>query len=541
MAKQIVYSSEAKTKVKAGIDAVANAVKSTLGPKGNTVLMKDGFDLRVTKDGVSVAKSIELEDKLQDVGAQLVKKVASKTADDAGDGTTSATVLAQAIIDEGTKLIAAGVSPSEIKRGIDIAVEQVIEYFKKHSMESEGVETLEKIATISANGDETIGKLIAEVIEKVGAEGVVNVETSKTMETYIDRVEGLRYDRGFLTPYFVTNPDKMEARLEDAYVLITDQRITTLVQIQPVLELVAAEHKPLLIIADEISGEALTMLVINKSRGTLQVVATKCPAFGERRNQELMDIAALTGGVVVSADQGLSLEKIEVEMLGKAQVIISTAKHTTIVGGSADQERVQERADALRRAIDEEKSSYNKSMYQERLAKLTNGVAVLYVGALTEIELNERKDRIDDALRATKAAFQEGTLPGGGIAYYMAARYLEATPMGANGNPVGYDLFKRALRALVAQIANNVEEGYDKVVLANLDAKHAGYVGTEDISDYGFNARTGEYGSMRGMGVIDPTKVCRCVVENASSIASMYLTTNCVIVDEPEKKDKEER
>lgn len=541
MAKQIIYGTDARASIKEGIDAIANAVKTTLGPKGRCVLIDGGYgdEVKMTKDGVTVAKSIELDDKMKNAGAKFIKKVASKTAEDAGDGTTTATVLAQAIVAEGSKLVAAGISPMELKRGIDKAAAIAVESFKSSSQEVGSIETLKEVATVSANGDQEVGEMIADVINSVGADGVVTVETSKTIETYIEKVQGLKFDRGYISNYFITNGEKLQAELENPYILITDQKITTIKQLQPVLEAVAMQNRPIFIISDGVEGEALTMLVVNKMRGTLKVCAAKCPAFGDRRKAELDDIAAVVGGIVITADKGLSLDKVTLDQLGQADKVITDAKNTTIVGGRGDKEQVEYLIESIRHQMEEEKLTYNKDILRQRLAKLVGGVAILYVGAMTEVELNEKKDRIDDALCATRAANEEGTLPGGGVAYLNASLVLNDvdTEM-TQDEKIGFNLMAKALQAPLTQIVDNsLGESEGRVVVAAVINHKMNNVTTEDRSDYGYNARTGEFGSLRAMGVIDPTKVCRTAVENAASIAGMYLTTGCVVVDEPEKKE----
>lgn len=541
MAKQIIYGTDARASIKEGIDAIANAVKTTLGPKGRCVLIDGGYgdEVKMTKDGVTVAKSIELDDKMKNAGAKFIKKVASKTAEDAGDGTTTATVLAQAIVAEGSKLVAAGISPMELKRGIDKAAAIAVESFKASSQEVSSIETLKEVATVSANGDQEVGEMIADVINSVGADGVVTVETSKTIETYIEKVQGLKFDRGYISNYFITNGEKLQAELENPYILITDQKITTIKQLQPVLEAVAMQNRPIFIISDGVEGEALTMLVVNKMRGTLKVCAAKCPAFGDRRKAELDDIAAVVGGIVITADKGLSLDKVTIDQLGQADKVITDAKNTTIVGGRGDKEQVEYLIESIRHQMEEEKLTYNKDILRQRLAKLVGGVAILYVGAMTEVELNEKKDRIDDALCATRAANEEGTLPGGGVAYLNASLVLNGvdTDM-TQDEKIGFNLMAKALQAPLTQIVDNsLGESEGRVVVAAVINHKIDNVTTEDRSDYGYNARTGEFGDLRAMGVIDPTKVCRTAVENAASIAGMYLTTGCVVVDEPEKKE----
>lgn len=544
MSKEVIYGDDARASIKAGIDAVADAVKTTLGPKGRNVIIDESWDgPKVTKDGVTVAKSIELKDKLKNAGAKFVKKVASKTADDAGDGTTTATVLAQSIVSIGNRMIASGANPSEVKSGIYKAVEKAVKFFNGHSTQVESIETLKSIATVSANGDEEIGKMIAEVIESVGSDGVVTIDTSKSIDTYVEKVQGLRYDRGFISNYFITNGDKMEAELDNPYILITDQPISTVQSIRTILELVAANNSSLLIITDNLAGEALTMLVVNKMRGTLKVAATKCPNFGDRRKAELEDIAVVTGGQVISAEKGIQLDKIDLSYLGRADKVIVSSKNTTIVGGKGSKEDLEYRIESIKHQLSEQTTKYNQDILRNRIARLTGGVAVLYVGAMTEVELNEKKDRIDDAICASKAAYEEGYLPGGGIAYLNASIYLEETKPSQNltcDESIGYDIVKNALATPISQIIDNsLGNGESKLPVAKI--REYKLQGGNDSFEYGYNARTSEYGNMVSMGVIDPTKVCRTALENAASIAGMYLTTGCIIVDEPEEKDNDNK
>lgn len=537
MAKQILYGKDARSSIRAGIDAVADAVKVTLGPKGQTVVIDDSFDApKITKDGVTVAKAIELSDKLSNAGAKLVKKVASMTADDAGDGTTTATVLAQAIVVEGSKLIAEGVNPMSIKAGIDRAAREAIKFIQDHSEEVKSLDTLKSIATISANGDDTVGSMIAEVINEVGADGVVNVDSSKNFETYIEKVTGLKFDRGYIANYFITDPEKNEAVLENPMILVTDQKISTIKQIQPVLEHVARTNRELLIIAEDVTGEALTMLIINKMRGTLKVAAVKAPAFGDRRKAELEDIAVVTGATVISPDKGFTLEKASPELLGGAAKVVVEAKNTTIVNGAGKKEDIDFRVENLRTLIEEENSNYNKDILKERLAKIVGGVAILYVGATSEVELGEKKDRVDDALCATRAANEEGFQPGGGIAYINAYLNLEIAESEVPEElRAGYNIMKKALLAPTTQIADNaLGQGEGRLIVTRIiDAK-------KDGEDYnmGYDARHAVMCDLKLNGIIDPTKVCRTAIENASSIAGMFLTTGCVVVDEPEKKEE---
>lgn len=545
MAKQIVYSEQARASIRKGIDAVANAVKSTLGPNGHTVIIDDGDGFNgpnITKDGVTVAKHIELSDNLQNVGAKLIKKVSAKTADDAGDGTTSATVIAQALIDAGQKRIESGVNPMKLKRGIDQAARMAVEFLKDNSVEVEDADDLRNIATISANGDEEIGLIISDAINEIGQDGVITVETSKSIDTYIETVKGLRYDRGFISNYFITNPENQECVLENPYILMTEERITSIKQIQKVLEGAAIAKRPIFIISDGVEGEALTMLVVNRMRGTISVCATKCPSFGDRKKAELADIATITGGEVIDPALGINLEDATIDNCGQCDRIICTAKHTTIVGGKGDAEQISERTSTLCKLISEEKSEYNKKNLQERLAKIEGGVAILYVGAISETELSEKKDRIDDAICATKAANEEGFVAGGGTAYLNASKYLsENTPELQADELVGYNLVVEALKSPIIQIADNsLGEGEGKIILSTVLSKKMDNITMDSSFNYGYNAATGEFGDMIKMKVIDPTKVCRTAIENACSIIGMYLMTNCIIFEEPKKKEVEE-
>lgn len=547
MSKEIIYGSTAKQTIKEGIDAVANAVKVTLGPKGQNVLIDEPWNEgKVTKDGVSVAKAIELNDKVRNAGAKIVKKVASKTAEDAGDGTTTATVLAQAIVEEGTKLIATGVNPMDLKKGIDLAVAKSVAYFKSQSVPVTDESTLKSISTISANGDVELGDLVGNVIDQIGKDGVVTIETSKSLETYIEKVHGLKFDKGYISPYFITDPNKMQCVLDNPVILITDQRISTVKQIQPVLEMCNMNNRSLLIIADDVDGEALQMLVVNRLRGTLRVCTVKCPAFGDRRIKELEDIAFVSGGTLISVDRGLHTDKVTNDQLGKCSKVVVDSKSCTIVDGEGAEDKITERLEQLNTELENAEGNYNKDIIKTRIARVKGGVAVLYVGAMTEVELNEKKDRIDDALCASKAAQEEGVLPGGGIAYINASRYLHDQFENADlstGVIAGIKLVQSALQKPLTQIVDNgYGEGEGRVVVGNvLSSKNKVNFGTEFNPDtFGFNARTGEYGDMIKMQIIDPAKVCRTALENAASIAGMYLTTGCIVIDNPEdeKKDK---
>lgn len=544
MSKQILYGEDARRSIKEGIDAVADAVKSTLGPGGRTVILDNGYGgPNVTKDGVTVAKSIELNDKLKNAGAKLIRKVSSKTADDAGDGTTTATVIAQAIINEGTKRMHAGINPLSIKRGIDTGVKLAVEYFKNNSIPVSDPKTLKSVATISANGDSEIGEIVSNAIDKIGTNGIVTIDTSNSIDTYVEMVQGLRFDRGYISNYFITDPTKLVSELKDPYILITDQRISTIKMIKSILEQVAMNNKPLFIISDNVDGEALVMLVVNKSRGTLSVAAVKAPAFGDRRKKELEDIAIITGGKVISEDSGIEFDKITLDMLGTADKVVVDSKNTTIIGGKGDPMLIEDRSREIQKLIEDEKSEYNKNALRERLAKIDGGVAILYVGAMTEVELSEKKDRIDDALCAARAANEEGILPGGGTAYLKASVYLNSKLSKldlTDDEKIGFEIIIDSLKAPVSQIAENaIGEGYGKVVISEMMNLY-GVKGNTEASKYdGFDANSKEYVNMIESGIIDPAKVCRVTLENAASIAGMYLTTNCVIIDENEKVDED--
>ncbi len=527
MAKQIYFEIEARNKMKKGVDTLANAVKVTLGPKGRNVVIEKKFGApSVTKDGVTVAKEIELEDPIENMGAQMVKEVASKTADIAGDGTTTATVLAQAIISEGLKNVAAGANPMDLKRGIDKAVIEVIKHLKKQSVEI-GSETakIEQVASISANNDNSIGKLIAEAMIKVTKEGVITVEEAKGTDTTVEVVEGMQFDRGYVSPYFVTNSEKMQVDLENPYILIYDKKISTMKDILHILEKVAQSGRPLLIISEDLEGEALATLVVNKLRGTLKVAAVKAPGFGDRRKEMLQDLAVLTSGTVISEEQGYKLENVDLTHLGQAAAISIDKDNTTIVDGKGEKEDITARVNQIKAQIESTTSDYDKEKLQERLAKLSGGVAVLYVGAATEVEMKEKKDRVDDALHATRAAIEEGIVPGGGVAYIRAIESLENLEGDNNDETTGIQIVRRAVEEPLRQIViNSGIEG--SIVVQKIK---------EGKGDFGFNARTEVYENLLAAGVIDPTKVTRIALENAASIAGMLLTTECVISDKPEK------
>ncbi|MCB9202062.1 MAG: chaperonin GroEL [Flavobacteriales bacterium] len=529
MAKDIKFDIESRDALKRGVDALADAVKVTLGPKGRNVVIEKSFGApHVTKDGVSVAKEIELEDAIENLGAQMVKEVASKTNDIAGDGTTTATVLAQAIVREGLKNVAAGANPMDLKRGIDKAVQQVVENLREQSQEvGSNIDKIKQVASISANNDDTIGALIANAFEKVGKEGVITVEEAKGTDTYVDVVEGMQFDRGYQSPYFVTNADKMLAELENPYILLYDKKISSMKDILPVLEPVAQQGKPLLIICEEVEGEALATLVVNKLRGSLKIAAVKAPGFGDRRKAMLEDIAILTGGTVISEEGGYTLENTTLEELGRAEKVSIDKDNTTIVNGVGSDEAIKARVNQIKAQIETTSSDYDKEKLQERLAKLAGGVAVLYVGAASEVEMKEKKDRVDDALHATRAAVEEGIVAGGGVALVRAIEKLNAVATENQDEKTGIAIVKRAIEEPLRQIVANAG-GEGSVVINKVG---------EGSGDFGYNAKTEEYVNMIEAGIIDPTKVTRVALENASSVAGMILTTECVITtikkDEP--------
>ena len=526
MAKEIKFDVAVRTAMKQGADALADAVKVTLGPKGRNVIIDKKFGApQVTKDGVTVAKEIELADKFENMGAQMVKEVASKTNEQAGDGTTTATVLAQSIINVGLKNVTAGANPMDLKKGIDKAVAAVVADLKKQSQPvGDDYSKVEQVGTVSANNDAHIGKLIADAMAKVKKDGVITVEEAKGTETEVKVVEGMQFDRGYISPYFMTNGDKMEAVLDDAYILLTDKKISSMEDLMPVLEPVAREGRSLVIIAEDVEGQALTTLVVNRLRGTLKVAAVKAPGFGDRRKEMLQDIAILTGGVVISEERGFTLQNANVQMLGKAEKVTITKENTTIVGGAGDQAAIKDRADQIRAQIETTKSDYDREKLQERLGKLAGGVAVIYVGATTEVEMKEKKDRVDDALNATRAAVEEGYLPGGGVAYIRAAEALKGLKGENEDETTGVRIIERAIEEPLRQIAENA--GVEASVIINKIREGKG--------DFGYNARTDTYVNMYEAGVIDPTKVARVALENAASVAGMFLTTECGIVDIPE-------
>ncbi len=528
MSKIILFEKDARDKLKAGVDKLANAVKVTLGPKGRNVIIDKKFGApAITKDGVTVAKEIELEDPIENMGAQMTKEVASKTADQAGDGTTTATVLAQAIVGPGLKALASGANPMDLKRGIDKAVRSIVENLAKQS-EKVGKDfgKIEQVASISANNDNEIGKMIADAMKKVGTEGVITVEEAKGTETEVKTVEGMQFDRGYLSPYFVTNPESMEAELEGAVILIYDKKISNMRELLPILEKVAQSGRPLVIIAEEVEGEALATLVVNKLRGTLKVAAVKAPGFGDRRKEMLKDIAILTGGIAISEEMGYKLENADFSYLGQAEKVVIDKDNTTIVNGKGEKDQIKARVEEIKAQIEKTTSDYDREKLQERLAKLSGGVAVLYVGAPTEVEMKEKKDRVDDALHATRAAVEEGIVAGGGVAYIRAVAALDKLKGDNDDETTGIAIVRRAVEEPLRTIVANAGLEGSIVVQKVRDGK----------GDFGYNARTDEYEDLKKAGIIDPAKVSRVALENAASIASMLLTTEAVIVDKPEEK-----
>ena len=525
MAKEIHFNTESRENLRKGVDILANAVKVTLGPKGRNVILDKKFGApTVTKDGVSVAKEIELKEAVENMGAQLVKEVASKTADDAGDGTTTATVLAQAIFNTGIKNVAAGANPMDLKRGIDKAVVEVVSNLKSQSKDIKDSSEISQVATVSANNDHEIGKMIANAMDKVGKDGVITVEEAKGTETEVKTVEGMQFDRGYLSPYFVTNSDKMEAELENPYILIYDKKISAMKELLPVLELVSQSGKPLLIIAEDIEGEALATIVVNKIRGAVKVAAVKAPGFGDRRKAMLEDIAILTGGTVISEERGYKLESATIDYLGTAEKVNIDKDNTTVVSGAGKKADIDGRVNQIKKQIENTTSEYDKEKLQERLAKLSGGVAILYVGAATEVEMKEKKDRVDDALHATRAAVQEGIVAGGGTAFLRAIESLDKLDLGNEDQNTGVLIVKTALEAPIRTIVEN-SGGEGSVIIQKI---------REGKGDYGYNAATDSFESMFKAGIIDPTKVSRLALENAASIAGLLITTECVVVDEPE-------
>ena len=527
-AKDVRFSGDARDRMLRGVDILANAVKVTLGPKGRNVVIDKAFGApRITKDGVTVAKEIELVDKFENMGAQMVREVASKTSDLAGDGTTTATVLAQAIVREGAKAVAAGMNPMDLKRGIDLAVATVVADVQKRSKKVSTSEEIAQVGSIAANGEKEIGAMIAKAMQKVGNEGVITVEEAKGLDTELEIVEGMQFDRGYLSPYFITNAEKMTVELEAPYILLHEKKLSNLQTILPLLEAVVQAGKPLLIISEDVEGEALATLVVNKLRGGLKVAAVKAPGFGDRRKAMLEDIAILTGGQVISEDLGIKLEAVTLDMLGKAKKIVITKEETTIVDGSGKKKEIEGRCTQLRAQIDETTSEYDKEKLAERLAKLAGGVAVIKVGGASEIEVKERKDRVDDAMHATRAAVEEGIVAGGGVALLYAVKALNKLSFDNNDQKVGIDIIRRALQAPVRQIAENA--GVDGAVIAGklLDGKQA---------DWGYDAQSGEFTDMVKAGIVDPTKVVRCALQDAASVAGLLITTEAMIADRPEKK-----
>jgi chaperonin GroEL len=528
MAKELKFNIEAREQLKKGVDELANAVKVTLGPKGRNVIIEKKFGApHITKDGVTVAKEIELADAFQNTGAQLVKSVASKTGDDAGDGTTTATVLAQSIVATGLKNVAAGANPMDLKRGIDKAVSKVVEHIKAQSEQvGDNYDKIEQVATVSANNDQEIGKLIADAMKKVSKDGVITIEEAKSRETTIGVVEGMQFDRGYLSPYFVTNTEKMECEMENPLILIYDKKISNLQEFLPILNPAAQTGRPILVIAEDVESEALTTLVVNRLRAQLKICAVKAPGFGDRRKAMLEDIAVLTGGVVISEEKGLKLEQATIEMLGSAEKVTITKDNTTIVGGKGQKENIQDRVNQIKNEIKNTTSDYDKEKLQERLAKLSGGVAVLYVGAASEVEMKEKKDRVDDALCATRAAIEEGIVPGGGVAFIRSLEALEGLEGDNADETTGINIVKRAIEEPLRQIVENA--GLEGSVVVEKVRNQSG--------DFGYNARKDTYENLRESGIIDPAKVCRVALENAASIAGMFLTTECVICDAKEGK-----
>ncbi len=527
-AKDVKFDTDARNRMLTGVNTLANAVKVTLGPKGRNVVLDKSFGApRITKDGVSVAKEIELEDKFENMGAQMVKEVASRTNDEAGDGTTTATVLAQAIVKEGMKAVAAGMNPMDLKRGVDLATSKVVEAIVASAREVKDSDEVAQVGTISANGEEEIGQQIADAMQKVGNEGVITVEENKGLETETDVVEGMQFDRGYLSPYFVTNPDKMTADLEDCMVLLHEKKLSSLQPMVPLLESVIQSQKPLLIIAEDVEGEALATLVVNKLRGGLKIAAVKAPGFGDRRKAMLQDIAILTGGQVISEDLGMKLESVTMDMLGTAKKISITKDETTVVDGAGEKSEIEARVAQIRGQIEETTSDYDREKLQERVAKLAGGVAVIRVGGMTEVEVKERKDRVDDALNATRAAVQEGVVVGGGVALVQGGKALDGLEGANSDQNAGIAIVRKAIESPLRQIAENA--GVDGAVVA-------GKVRESDDSAFGFNAQTEEYGDLFAFGVIDPAKVVRTALEDAASVAGLLITTEAMVADKPAKE-----
>ena len=526
-AKEVKFGVDARDKMLRGVEILANAVKVTLGPKGRNVVLDKSYGApRITKDGVTVAKEIELEDKFENMGAQMVREVASKSSDFAGDGTTTATVLAQAIVKEGSKSVAAGMNPMDLKRGIDLAVAHVVEDLKKNSKKVTSNDEIAQVGTISANGDAEIGRFLAEAMKKVGNEGVITVEEAKSLETELEVVEGMQFDRGYISPYFVTNADKMRVDMEDAYILIYEKKLSGLQELLPLLEAVVQTSKPLVIIAEDVEGEALATLVVNKLRGGLKVAAVKAPGFGDRRKAMLQDIAVLTGGQAISEDLGIKLDKVTIDMLGKAKKVMIDKENTTIVNGAGKKSDIEARIAQIKAEIEETTSDYDREKLQERLAKLAGGVAVIRVGGATEVEVKERKDRVDDAMHATRAAVEEGILPGGGVALLRASEGLRKLRAGNDDQKTGIEIVRKALSTPARQIALNAGEDGSIIV---------GKILEKDQYGYGFDAQSGEYVDMMKKGIIDPTKVVRAALQNAASIAALLITTEAMVAERPKK------
>jgi len=526
-AKDVKFSTDARDKMLRGVDVLANAVKVTLGPKGRNVVIDKSFGApRITKDGVTVAKEIELEDKFENMGAQMVREVASKSSDFAGDGTTTATVLAQAIVKEGAKSVAAGMNPMDLKRGIDLAVEAVVEHLKSNSKKVTSNDEIAQVGTISANGDKEIGDYLAKAMAKVGNEGVITVEEAKSLETELDIVEGMQFDRGYISPYFITNADKMRTEFDDAYILVYEKKLSGLQELLPLLEAVVQTSKPLVIIAEEVEGEALATLVVNKLRGGLKVAAVKAPGFGDRRKAMLQDIAILTGGQAISEDLGIKLENVTLNMLGRAKKVLIEKENTTIVNGAGKKADIDARVSQIKAQIEETTSDYDREKLQERLAKLAGGVAVIRVGGATEVEVKERKDRVDDAMHATRAAVEEGILPGGGVALLRATEALKKVRTQNDDQKTGVEIVRKALQAPARQIASNAGEDGSVIV---------GKVLEKDQYTYGFDAQNGEYVNMLSKGIIDPTKVVRAAIQNAASVAALLITTEAMVAELPKK------
>ncbi|HJT13733.1 MAG TPA: chaperonin GroEL [Dongiaceae bacterium] len=527
-AKEVKFSTDARDKMLRGVDILANAVKVTLGPKGRNVVIDKSFGApRITKDGVTVAKEIELADKFENMGAQLVREVASKTSDIAGDGTTTATILAHAVVKEGAKAVAAGMNPMDLKRGVDLAVDAVVTDLEKHAKKVTSNDEIAQIGTISANGDKEIGRFLAQAMQKVGNEGVITVEEAKSLETELEVVEGMQFDRGYVSPYFITDPEKMRVELEDPYILVHEKKLTGLQSMLPLLESVVQSGKPLLIIAEDVEGEALATLVVNKLRGGLKVAAVKAPGFGDRRKAMLEDIAILSGGTVISEDLGIKLENVTLDMLGKAKKVMVEKENTTIIDGAGKKQDIQARVQQIKVQIDETTSDYDREKLQERLAKLAGGVAVIRVGGATEVEVKERKDRVDDAMHATRAAVEEGILPGGGVALLRAIKGLDKLQPENDDQKAGIDIVRRALQIPARQIAINAGED-GSVVVGKLLEKN-------DYS-WGFNAQSGEYQDMVKAGVIDPAKVVRTALQDAASVAGLLITTEALVAEKPKKE-----